>query len=235
MFYLIGIVASAILWGLWPAIFTSVMSIFAFDFFFVPPALSFRVSDSEYFITFLAFLFVGVSISLLVSRMREYASSAQRRDDYTSTLYALSIDLASANEIDEVLEMVSQHVERACHCRSVFLVPERGTLMLTKASKDLVLNEKEITAANWTYKNGVAAGKGTETLSSAFLKYYPLHTLNGVVGVMGVQTEEQEGLVKFEQEKLLQAFANQAAVAIERCQLWNLVCRSGSGQIESEH
>ena len=46
MFFLIGVVVAAITWALRPAIFTAAMSVIAFDFFFVPPTLTFRVSDS---------------------------------------------------------------------------------------------------------------------------------------------------------------------------------------------
>jgi two-component system sensor histidine kinase KdpD len=227
MVYLIGVVVAAISWGLWPAIFTSAFSVLAFDFFFVPPSLSFRVTDSEYFITFGAFLFVGIVISLLVAREREYASAAQRREDYTSSLYSLSVDLASAKGINEVLETVSRHVARSCHCKSAYLLPENGLLKLVHASKDLKFDEKEMTAANWTFKTGFAAGKDTETLSSASLKYYPLRTPNGVVGVMGVQSEEQKDFIKLEQERLIQAFAIEVALDLERMHLWDRVCRNG--------
>jgi two-component system, OmpR family, sensor histidine kinase KdpD len=224
MFYLIGVVVAAISWGLWPAIFTAAASVVTFDFFFVPPMLSFRVTDSEYLITFGAFLFVGVVVGLLVARSRDLAFAAQRREDYTATLYALSVDLASAKEIDSVLKTVGMHVSRSCHCRSAYLLPQHGVLKLAHASGDITLDEKEMTAANWTFKTGVVAGKDTETLSSASIKYYPLRTANGVVGVMGIQPEEQEGFVKMEQERLLRAFSNQAAVAVERGQLWDRLC-----------
>lgn len=81
-----------------------------------------------------------------------------------------------------------------------------------------------MTAANWTFRTGVVAGKDTETLSSASIKYYPLRTAKGVVGVMGVQPEEQEAIVKMEQERLLRAFASQAAVALEHGELWTRLC-----------
>ncbi|HTY47397.1 MAG TPA: DUF4118 domain-containing protein [Methanomassiliicoccales archaeon] len=224
MFYLIGVVAAAISWGLWPAIFTSALSVIAFDFFFVPPVLTFRVSDSEYLITFGAFLFVGVAISWLVNRARDIAHAAQRREDYTATLYALSVDLASANGIDKILETISQHISRSCHCRSAYLLPDGDGLRLAHVSGSLNLDEKEMTAANWTFKKGIVAGKDTDTLSSASLTYYPLRTANGVVGVMGVQPEAREEFVKLEQERLLRAFAGQAAIALERGELWEKVC-----------
>ncbi|MGD0818685.1 MAG: DUF4118 domain-containing protein [Methanomassiliicoccales archaeon] len=226
MFFLIGVVVAAISWGLRPAIFTAAMSVVAFDLFFVPPILTFRVSDSEYLITFGAFLFVGVVISLLVVRARDLALATQRREEYTSTLYALSLDLASSKEIYDILETVAMHVSRSCHLKSAYLLPNEDDLKVAYTSAGLDLDEKDMTAAIWTLRSGMAAGKDTDTLSSASLKYYPLRTVNGVIGVMGVKPEEQEGFVKMEQERLLQAFASQAAIALERGQLWDQICKT---------
>lgn len=228
MIYLIGVVVAAITWGLWQAIFTAGVSVLAFDFFFLPPFLEFRVTDSEYLITFLAFLFVGVVISLLVVRAKDYATAAQRREDYTSTLYALSVDLASATSIDRALETVSWHVRRACQCKSIYLLPDNGELKVAFSSDGVILNDKEMTAANWTFKQGIPAGKETDTLASAALKYYPLRTPQGVVGVMGVQASKQEGLIKLEHERLITAFASQIAVSIERIQFWERLCKHES-------
>jgi len=224
MFFLIGVVVAAISWGLRPAIFTAAMSVVAFDFFFVPPTMTFRVSDSEYLITFGAFLFVGVVISFLVVRARDFAFAAKRREEYTTTMFALSLDLASSKEVYDIMETVASHVSRSCHCKSAFLLPSDGNLTIAYASEGLNLDEKDLTAADWTLKAGMSAGKDTDTLSSALLKYYPLRTVNGVIGVMGILPEVQEGYVKMEQERLLQSFASQAAIALERGQLWDQVC-----------
>jgi two-component system sensor histidine kinase KdpD len=228
MFYLIGVVVAAVTWGLWSAIFTAAVSVVAFDFFFVNPYFSFRISDTQYLITFAAFLFVGVVISFLVVRSKDSASAAQRREEYTSALYALSVDLASANDIHRALEIVSGHVRRSCHCRSVYLLPMGSYLVVTYADSGLDLDEKEMTAASWTYRNGIASGKDTDTLSSASLKYYPLRTSSGVVGVMGIKPEEQTGIIRLEQERLIESFASQTALAVERMEFWNQIYREGN-------
>jgi two-component system, OmpR family, sensor histidine kinase KdpD len=224
MFYLIGVVVAAVTWGLWPAIFTSTVSVLMFDFFSVPPYLSFQVSDAEYFITFAAFLFVGVVISFLVVRSKDNASAAQRREEYVSALYALSIDLASANDIYHALEIVSGHVMRSCYCPSVYLLPEGNHLAVAYVESGLGLDDKEMTAASWTYKNGIASGKDTDTLSSASLKFYPLRTPNGIVGVMGIKPEKHEEIIWLEQEQLIEAFSSQTALAIERLKFWATSC-----------
>jgi two-component system sensor histidine kinase KdpD len=223
MLYLIGVVVAALTWGLWFAIFTSGISVLVYDFVFVPPFFSFRVSDTEYLITFAAFLIVGVVISLLVIRTKEYGKAAQRRDDYTSTLFALSLDLASVNETKTALEVVSGHIMRTCHCLSTYLLPVEGRLGVAYANGSINMDEKEITAASWTYFHGLTSGKDTDTLASASLRYYPLRTPNGIVGVMGIQPEEQRGIIMLEQERLILAFASQIAMAIERNELWNQI------------
>ena len=119
------------------------------------------------------------------------------------------------------------HAQRV-QCRSIFFPPlccESKVPGADDQQADDHSDEKDMTAANWTFRSGMAAGKDTDTLSSARLKYYPLRTVNGVIGVMGVLPEEQERFVKMEQERLLQAFANQAAIALERGQFWEQICK----------
>jgi two-component system sensor histidine kinase KdpD len=232
MFYLIGVVVAAVTWGLWPAIFTATVSVLTFDLLFVPPYFSFRIGDTEYLITFAAFLFVGIVISLLVVRSKDNASAAQRREEYTSALYALSVDLASANDIRTALEIVSGHVKRSCNCLSAYLLPYGSDLGVAYSDGGLDLDEKEMTAANWTYANGVPSGRDTDTLSTASLRFYPLRTPSGIVGVMGIKPQEQESIIKMEQERLIEAFASQTALAIERIEFWNQIRREDRGAQE---
>ena len=87
MLYLLAVVVMAFRRGLRPAIFTAIIGVLAFDFFFIPPYLTFRVTDIEYIITFAGMIIVGALISLLVARVREHAFAAQEREKETGTLY----------------------------------------------------------------------------------------------------------------------------------------------------
>lgn len=225
MLYLIGVVIAAITWGLWSAIFTAALSVLAFDLIFVPPYLKLRVADTQDVVTFVAFLVVGVVISLLVVRSRDNASAAQRREEYTATLYSLSTDLASVNNVKVACEVVSGHIKNAFHGRSVFLLPQGNYLVVVHSSESIEMDEKEMTAAHWTYRNGISSGRDTDTLSTATFKYYPLRTPNGVVGVMGIAVEEQERVRRLERERLLSAFSNHIALAIERIEFWDQITR----------
>ena len=85
MVYLLGIVVVATRLGRGPSILASVLSVAAFDFFFVPPFFTFAVSDVQYLVTFAVMLVVALVISTLTTRIsarptrRGIASGAPRR------------------------------------------------------------------------------------------------------------------------------------------------------------
>src|SRR5256712_5122755 len=95
MLYLLGVAVVAMRVGRGPALWTSVLSVAAFDFFFVPPYLTFAVADMQYLVTFSVMLFVALVISTLTVRLRQQADAARQRERRTSALYAMSRELAS--------------------------------------------------------------------------------------------------------------------------------------------
>jgi two-component system sensor histidine kinase KdpD len=78
MVYQLAVVIAAVKLGLRPAIATAFAGVLAFDFFFVPPRLTFSVDDKEYLVTFLGFVVVGVIISSLVAKVREQSLEQDR-------------------------------------------------------------------------------------------------------------------------------------------------------------
>ena len=93
MFYLLAVVISAIWWGRGPAITVSVLSVLAFDFFLIPPYLTFRVTDIQYVFTFAGFLIVGLVVSTFASKAREQAIRAETEKLQTALLNSISHDL----------------------------------------------------------------------------------------------------------------------------------------------
>ncbi len=93
MFYLLAVVVSAIWWGTGPAVTTSILSVLAFDFFLVPPYLTFTVADVQYVFTFAALLIVGLVISTLASKAREQAIRRETEKLQTALLNSISHDL----------------------------------------------------------------------------------------------------------------------------------------------
>ena len=219
MAYLLAVVLAAVRLGLKPAIMTAFLGVLAFDFFFVPPRLTFAVADTEYLITFAALFTVGVVISTLVSQARERAEAIRGREVQTASLYYLSRDLAAAADVEGILHAIIKNVEESLDAQLAILLAEGERLEIEAASHDLRLDVKELAVADWSFRNRQPAGRGTETLISADLLYLPLQTTAGVLGVFGVRMKNQADFESPEQRMLFNAFAMQAALAIERVQL----------------
>ncbi len=93
MFYLLAVVFVAIRWGRGPAITTSILSVLAFDFFLIPPYLTFDIADIEYLFTFAAFLVVGIVVSTFASKVRKQIIQRQTEKLHSALLSSISHDL----------------------------------------------------------------------------------------------------------------------------------------------
>ena len=218
MFYLLAVVIAAVRLSRKQAVVTSFLGVLAFDFFFVPPRFSFAVTDTQYLITFAALFTVGVVISTLVAHSRERAEAMRARELQTASLYYLSRDLASAADIGAVSKALIRNAEDALNAQLALLLPEGERLDVMAASDGLAIDAKEQAVADWAFRNHHPAGRGTDTLVSSGLLYLPLQTPAGVLAVMGVRLENDREYRSTENRRLLDAFATQAAMALERVQ-----------------
>jgi two-component system sensor histidine kinase KdpD len=78
------------------------------------------------------------------------------------------------------------------------------------------LDDKERGVAQWVFDNGRPAGVGTDTLPGAQARYLPLLAASGAVGVLGVKPVDPATLEDPAMQGLLEAFAGQSALALER-------------------
>ena len=219
MLYLVAVVVAAIYLGRGPSILTAVLSVLALDFFFVPPLLTFAVADVQYILTFVGLLVVGLVISALTVRVREQADAVQRREAQTAELYEFTRDLAAASGVADIMRAVITHLSQTFSREIVILLPEGETLQPRAVSPEFTLSENELAVAMWAYQHGEAAGRSTDTLPAAAARYLPLKTARGVIGVLGVKPTDPSHHLTPEQRRLLESFATQAALAIERAQL----------------
>lgn len=220
MFYLLAVVVAALRLGFRPALLAAALGVLAFDFFLVPPYHTFTVHDKQYLITFAGLFIVGAVISTLVARARRQTEALKVREVQTSELLALTRDLASAVTLDDILQAVIRHTSETLNADVALFLPQgEFSLEVRASSSGFVLSEKEKSVALWSFQNGQAAGRGTDTLSSAELWYVPLQTGGRAVGVMALRLKDSGEGPSPEARQLLEAFSRQAAVAIERAHL----------------
>ena len=219
--YVLPVVFSAIRWGTGPAVTAAVVGLLTFDFFFVPPVLTFTVNDWRYLFSCAIFLIVAFLTGSLSGRFRFQVESFRQREHRTAALYALSRDMAAVSDLQSVLESVTRKVAETVSGRVTALVPDKSG-QLHQAAADppgFALEEDERAVGAWAFEHGEAAGRGTGTLDGAEGLYLPMRTAKGVHGVLGVRPDATDRALPPEQRRLLEAFAGLAALAVSRIQL----------------
>jgi two-component system, OmpR family, sensor histidine kinase KdpD len=227
--YMLAVVFSALRWGRRAAIVSAVAGAFTFDFFFVPPVRSFVVGDLWYSITLIGLLAVGLLVSILTLNAKEEARAAQRREAQTASLYFFTKSLAEASrasKLHQILDAISRHVPETFQRAIVVLLPGSDGLTVHFRSAELVFDEPERAAAAWVFESGHEAGCGTEAFSVSKIRYRPLKTWQGVVGVIGMLANDSKELLALDQQQLLDTLLNQAALAITRADLAEKAARA---------
>src|SRR5262245_48357828 len=187
MVYLLGIVVVAMRTGRGPSLAAAVLSVAAFDFFFVPPYFTFAVSDARYHLTFLVMLIVSLVISSLTVRTRAQAEAAHRREQQTAALYAMSRELAGTRGVDGLLQIAARHVAEVFRTGVAVLLPASGGTLAPWSGSQFPLDASDVAVARWSFEHKQPAGLGTSTLPGASALYVPLLGSAGPVGVLGVR------------------------------------------------
>jgi two-component system sensor histidine kinase KdpD len=221
MVYLLSIMLVASRFGLGASIFAACASVAAFDFFFVPPFLTFSVGDLRHVVTFFMMFLVAVVISSLTDRIRTQARAAHQRELRTAALYHLSRALAGAQGVVPVLAAAAAELEKVFSASVVAFLPSAGgALERRHASAGATGDaERDASIAHWVLSHQKDAGLGTSTLPSSNTLFVPLLASGGVVGVLGLTPSQRDRFEALDERRHLDAFAAQMALAIERAVL----------------
>src|SRR5499426_2304168 len=176
MIYLLAVTLIAVRLGRGPSVFAAVASVIAFDFVFVAPHWSFAVSDTQYLVTFAVMLAVGLIISNLAANIRTRARIAGYREQRTAALYAMSRELAAADDAEDMLRIAVKHLAQVFESQAVILLPDRdGRIHYPRgASTDASLHGADLSVAQWVFDHDEPAGLGTDTLPAAQAHYLRL-------------------------------------------------------------
>ena len=213
MLYLLGVGLVATWAPRRQAIFAAVLSVALFDFFFVPPRFTFTVEDVHYVFTFGVMLVTALVISRLAERVRSEARAAETRERGTAALYPMLGDLLEAKTVEDVINVIGREVRAAFGAETRVLLRQAGHLVPVGASLPEPVN---LGLANSAYQLWEGTGRGTRNAPEADAQYIPLVGSHGRLGVLEVRPDDPARFDEPAVTWLLQTFAAQAALAIER-------------------
>ncbi|MBV9249034.1 MAG: sensor histidine kinase KdpD [Acetobacteraceae bacterium] len=225
--FLTAVLVSAVLWGLGPALSACLLSVLAYNFFFLPPVYTFTIADPENVVTLFFFAITAVIASNLTARVRAQAITARSRARITEELYQFNRKLAVAASLEDVLWATVHQIALMLRVNVVLLLPQDHRLAVCAGfPPEDRLDEADLAAASWTWEKNRPAGRGADTLPGAKRLFLPMQTGRGPVGVIGIDRDELGPLLTPDQQRLLNALADQAALAIERVNLVEAVDRA---------
>jgi two-component system, OmpR family, sensor histidine kinase KdpD len=219
MLYLLLVIVVASRAGRAIAIHVSILSVAAFDFFCVPPYLTFEAADTRYIPVFGVMLLVALVISTLTTRLRRQAEASRQAERRTAALLDISRDLAYSADASQAIAAGVRRTGEVFDSGVTVLMPD-SLRSLTPAATWNNGNGAGRTAedavARWVFDHGRPAGRGTDTLPAAVALYLPLLASGSAVGVLAVRPADERRFRDPEQMHLLETFANHIAGAIER-------------------
>jgi two-component system, OmpR family, sensor histidine kinase KdpD len=214
--FLLAVVLVALKLGRGPVLLAGALSALIWNFFFLPPRYTFSIEKLEDFILFALYFVVAIVLGQLVARIRMQEEAERRREERAVALYEFTRELAEATSRDEVVWQLVSQVSKVFHgpVGVLFAIDDKLT---SHPDGSLPCSEKELSVADWAFRQRKAAGRFTDNLPAARAFYLPLFTERKAFGVLAVELPDNEFTLS--QRDLLETFARQAALILDRVEL----------------
>ncbi len=197
-----------------PIMLASAVSALAWDFFFIPPQYTLKITEPEDLLAFCMFFVVALVTGTLTSKARKQERLTRKREEKTNALFHLTNQLARAENTKRIIEVAKEDISKYFNVESYFLLQD-GNGKLTKKQlmpKPGDFGDSEYSIAQWVFKNLKRAGKFSDTFSLSEYTFYPLKGLNTKPGVVVIKSKK-----KFNGETRLfwDTFLVQISIALE--------------------
>ena len=201
LLYLIPLGVITAFWGLGPGITNALLSFLAFNYFFIPPYYTLAVHRSTDVVILIVFLIVAIVISQLVGRMKTSLAAATAREREATQLYELSTALASLLDDHAIAEILAKQVQA---------VSRGDALELDITGPQPFIYGCLNPAYQPAHQNGSSPCRWRAVFSGRF-------------GFGGLRQPSRP-----DEKRLLQTFASQGALALERARLAQAESRAKS-------
>lgn len=215
--FLFGVLATGLATSVGPTLFMATLSALVWNFFFIPPRMTFAISQPEDLIMVIAYFVLASITGYLTSRVKAHERILREREDRTNALYEISQDIAGSRDKTEFLTKINDRVGRLLDgdC-GIILRGLDGKLQINQnKTYSPMLNEKEQAVAVWAFESGKPAGWSTDTLTESRSLYVPLKTPAASVGLL-VYRPRRGRKLSLEQENLMHSIVHQLSVSLER-------------------
>ena len=235
LLYLPVVIACAIRFGFGPAVAGAVLSFLCWNFFFLPPLDTLAVSDPKDWLSLVIFLIAAVTTAHLAARARAQTEEARVRERETLTLFQASEALSGEADDALLLPALAAQIARTCGTLGCVVLRREASGMFrpvaTVADAPPSSEDEHLIAqmARSVAEHNLVVGFGrTRHLWAKALghsdgaadrgpgAYVPLRVKGALVGVLHVGPRRDGQPFFAQDQRLIMALANHAAVVIAR-------------------
>ncbi len=216
MIFLLTVFVTAAWLGRGPAVMAAFLGVALFDFFFVPPHLSFAVADAQYLVTFAVMLAVGLITSQLAALLSERTQEAQAREHDTQALYDLARDLGGTLTVDQARDIAQRFLGRLDLDVIVLVADNSRPGLLFQQYGGRRLSELELTFARSTYKHHTLVETDALAGLGVAIVFLPLVAPTHTLGILALAPRSDDVDSLHSQRPLLEAVASLLAITLER-------------------
>lgn len=192
LLYLIPLGLITAYWGLGPGITSALATFLTFNYFFIKPYYNFSVHRPTDVVILVVFLIVAIVISQLVGRMQASLAAATAREREATQLYELSTALAGLQDGHTIVEILAKQIQDVSQGEAV---------------------ELNITGEQPFVFRLQKSGFPTRQPEWVIL----IQVARGVLGE--IRLWRASPALTSREKRLLQTFASQGALALERARL----------------
>ncbi len=212
--FLVAVVVSARRYGLWPAIFTSVLSVMCWDFFFTLPYYTLYMSNSRDIVALVVFLIVSLIVGGMTAQIRRQNEKLARQAESVSWLYRLSQEISLLPTVDKIASFAASRIAGDFGTEAIVFLKGHDNSDPLVFPSGITLTPGENAAAERAW----AALETSGRTRAGRYDFLPLKTLQGQIGSVGI-SDSASSLATQEKQQKIHAILNQVAIAIERAWL----------------
>lgn len=240
--YLIATITSALLYGIWPSVFASFLSLLVFDYFFTSPRYTLSMHDPREIVNVLVFLFTAVIVGQLVKVVRRQNTALQLRLERVTLIEEMSkeflmlppleqligglasfsgetmntVALLRTTILSDISSLTIKYVQKVIDvpCFVSFREKEGDLQIWAKSNPAVEIKANDMAVAKWTSIHGKISGAGTETLPSISYFFFPIKSQEETIGMIGIKCNYKNLLP--EQRRILGTISNLTSLIAAR-------------------
>lgn len=213
LIFLVAVVVLALFVGRGPTLLAATLCAIILDYFFLPPVFEFRLSHATDALLLAAYFIVAFVLWQLIDRTQAQERANRQVEARARALYSLIHELAGATPVDEILEKIIQQMRQSFKAEIAVILSSDPFSHECHAASTFRLSESDQRNATWTARHGCSSVGFSGDAAQIRSLFLPLKTSHGGLGVIGLRLKHA---LTRHQRSLLEAFAKQIALALDR-------------------